>query len=106
MVTTTTSPAAASRVPSYQGVEPLPVTKAPPWIQTSTGLRVSSIPGVHTFRLRQASDCSGRSAPNSCSRGDGFCAAIGPKLDASSGLVQGRASSGGRHRSSPTGGLA
>ena len=50
MVTTTTSPRAASDAPSYQGVAPLPVTKAPPCIHTSTGRRAPSQPGVNTFR--------------------------------------------------------
>jgi hypothetical protein len=38
MVTTTTSPLDARLPPSKTGSDPLPPKKAPPWIQSITGL--------------------------------------------------------------------
>ena len=58
MVTSTT-PFFASAVPSYQGVEPVPVTSAPPCTQTITG-RASSdcFAALQTLRKRQFSSRS------------------------------------------------
>ena len=57
MVTTTTSCFRATLVPSYQGEEPEPVEKPPPWIQNITGRFLWSSAGVQTLRIRQSSLC-------------------------------------------------
>ena len=51
-MTITASPRRASAVPSYVPSTPEPMTHAPPWIHTSTGLRrPSSTAGLHTFNV-------------------------------------------------------
>src|SRR5918995_4455909 len=104
MVTHTTSPRAAKDVPSYQGVEPEPVTKAPPWTHTMTGRLPSSATGVHTLRARQSSLMSGRVPPNIASRGDGFCGAMAAKAVASRTPAHGSGGAGGGEGPGPPGG--
>src|SRR5215208_2794291 len=101
MVTQTTSPREAKELPSYQGVEPEPVTKAPPWIHTSTGRRPPSAAGVHTLSDRQSSPMPDRLPPSMFSRGGGFLGAMGPKRVASRTPVHGSGGAGGRKRPPP-----
>src|SRR2546430_584811 len=63
---TTTAPARANAVPSYQRSRPEPVTNAPPWIPTRTGLRPASAAGAKTFRGGQAGPRAGRVDPGRC----------------------------------------
>src|SRR2546429_3443275 len=103
---TTTAPARANAVPSYQRSRPEPVTNAPPWIQTRTGLRPASAAGAKTFRVRQSSLIShslGRGTSES--RGGGW-GATARKRPASSVPDHGSAGSGGSQRLGPTGGVA
>src|SRR2546429_9806137 len=103
---TTTAPARANAVPSYQRSRPEPVTNAPPWIQTRTGLRPASAAGAKTFRVRQASLIShslGRGTSES--RGGGW-GATARKRPAASVPDHGSAGSGGSQRLGPTRGVA
>ena len=79
-VTTTTSPRAASAAPSYHAIEPEPLRKDPPWIQTSTGRAAAArwaSSGAQTLRVRQSSDM-GAGMPRSSSSTVGTCMATGP----------------------------
>jgi hypothetical protein len=108
MVTTTTSPRAASTEPSYQGMEPEPLTNAPPWIHTMTGsgsLESFERRGVQTFNVRQSSDISAP-MPRVVSSTVGACIAAGPVDPASRTPSHARTGSGGRNRSAPSGGAA
>ena len=105
IVTTTTSPRAASAAPRYIGMDPAPTMKAPPWSQTSTGRRRVSAAGVQTFSVRQSSLgaeptlCPGLAALAACIAG-------GPKVVASRTPSHGAGGWGGAKRSRPTGGRA
>src|SRR4051794_21400206 len=97
MVTTTTSPLAARRLPAYHGVDPAPAVKPPPWIQTITG-RPPSSDGVQMLSERQSSPVGICPAPSIVSSGDGFCGAIAPKAVASSTPSHGSTGCGGWNR--------
>ena len=105
MLTSTTSSRAKGR-PSYQGVEPEPMMKAPPWIHTITGRFPSSHAGVHTLSVRQSSSITGCVAPISCSMPETVWGATGLNSVASLTPSHGATGWGGRNRSSPTGGAA
>ena len=105
-MTTTTSPLAAMAAPSYQGADPAPVTKAPPWIHTSTGRWPSSQAGVHTFSVRQSSSIGWSPVPRYWSSGPRICGAIGPVAVAERTPGHGAGSIGASNRSAPTGGAA
>src|SRR4051812_47630324 len=106
MVTRTTSWVRANESPRYHGVDPEPVTKAPPWIQTITGRRPLSAPGVQTFRVRQSSLISCSCAASIPSSGDASWDATGPNAVASRTPDHAVAGWGALNRSGPTGGDA
>ena len=93
-------------MPLYQGVEPLPETNPPPWIQTITGRAPSSTAGVTTLRVRQSSSQSGSGPVSRPPSAPAACHDTGPNRVASRVSAHGSAGSGGRNRSGPVGGAA
>ncbi len=106
MLTTTTSPWRTKLAPSYQGMAPVPFTKAPPWIQTMTGRWASSRAGVWTFRKRQSSLQSGAGAAPMAARLSPTWTATGPKRVASRTSLHPPWGSGARKRRLPVGAAA
>ncbi len=87
-------------------VEPEPTRKPPPWIQTSTGRRAPSRPGVKTLSVRQSSPGLRPEALIQLKNGSAYCGAAGPERVASRTPAHGATGCGGRKRSGPDGGAA
>src|SRR5688572_19286063 len=79
---------------------PLPVASPPPWYQTMTGRFSSSVSGRNTLRYRQSSEEVSETSPLS-----GWTHSLS-NSSASRTSDQGFGGSGGRQRSSSTGGAA
>ena len=75
MTVTTTTPARASRAPSYHDNAPEPVVKLPPWTHTITGCGPDEL-GAHTFRRRQSSEST--SPRRRGANADAGCGHLGP----------------------------
>src|SRR3954469_23270798 len=105
MVTATISPRRANDAPWYIGIEPEPVTKAPPWSQTTTGRRASSGAGVQTLSVRQSS-LGAATMLRPLVTALAACMACGPKRVASRRPVQDSGGWGGANRNGPSGGRA
>src|SRR5678815_3339385 len=99
-------PSCANGAPLYSGVDPEPMTNAPPWIQTITGqlprvCAASGPAGANTLSSRQSSlDGILSVIPLSsaiCEVRD--CSATGPNAVASRSPRHGAGGSGGRNRS-------
>src|SRR5439155_23970169 len=100
------TPCLANWTPEVPAQQPLPITKAPPWIHTMTG---SFAPGTapagrHTLTNRQSSDEVGEidAAP----RGKPACAQSAPNVVASRSPCHAGKGCGGRQRLGPAGGAA
>lgn len=100
---TTTSPRAASAVPSKSGWAEEPKTYAPPWIQTSTGRPPGPSAGAQMFSVRMSSSPGDQAGEPGSSADWG---ATGPNAVHSRTPSQGCAGRGSRNRSAPNGGAA
>src|SRR5881394_3865711 len=106
-------PRCANGVPLYSGVEPEPITNAPPWIHTTTGYGLGPAPaasptGANTLTNRQSSpDAILSPTPLRIAiRGSRDCAATGPNSLASRTPDHAGAGRGGRNLSAPSGASA
>src|SRR6266566_10149082 len=93
----------ANWTPEVPGQEPLPITKAPPWIHTMTG---SFAPGAapagrHTLTNRQSSEDVGEIPAES--GGKAACGQSAPNVVASRSPCHATTGCVGRQRYSPTG---
>src|SRR6478672_9593650 len=100
------TPCFANGTPEKSGWEPLPNTKAPPWIHTITGSFAPDVAeaGRHTLRNRQSSEEP--AAIGAEPRGNAACAQFAPNLLASRSPRHVGAGLVGRQRLAPTGAAA
>src|SRR6476620_2375699 len=100
------TPCLANWTPDVPGPEPLPNTKAPPWIQTITGslAAVATTGGRHRLTNRQSSDEVVEIGAEP--RGKAACAQSAPNALASRSPVHEGTGWVGRHRQAPTGAAA
>src|SRR5213082_2145441 len=97
------TPCWANRTPEVPGEEPLPNTKAPPWIHTMTGsFAPGAVPaGRHTLTNRQSSDDLDEIPAES--GGKAACGQSAPNVVASRSPCHAITGCVGRQRYSPTG---